>query len=55
VNWNFRGVALPAGTHTLRLHHSPAWLSAALPFSALAWLGLLVGCVRRLGHPDGEE
>lgn len=47
INWNFRGVVVGPGTHTLSLRYAPAWLSAALPFSALAWLGLLAAVVRR--------
>jgi len=47
VNWNFRGIRVPAGTSTVQMVYRPAWLSAAVPMASLAWLGLLFGFIRR--------
>jgi uncharacterized membrane protein YfhO len=55
VNWTFRGVVVPPGHHTVELKYQPQWLSASLPVSLLAWLGLLLGLVIRQTGPVGEE
>jgi len=56
VNWNFRGVRVPAGEHTVVLRYIPSWLSSALPLSSLAWLALLFGFwTRPVPTGRGEE
>ena len=47
VNWNFRGVRVPAGTSTVEWIYHPAWLTAAFPLASLSWVGLLLGLRRR--------
>jgi len=55
VNWTFRGVVVPPGHHTVELEYQPQWLSASLPVSLLAWLGLLLGLGLRQTGRVGEE
>jgi hypothetical protein len=55
VNWTFRGVVVPPGHHIVEFKYQPEWLSASLPVSVLAWLGLLLGLALRQTGRVGEE
>jgi len=55
VNWTFRGVVVPPGHHSVELRYQPEWLSASLPVSLLAWLGMILGVALRRPDRLGEE
>ena len=52
VNGAFRGVALPPGTHEVRMWFSPAILWWSMVVSAAAWLAALAVLLRRRGKPE---
>lgn len=59
VNTFLRGVALPAGEHTIRFVYRPTWLIPAVVITLLAlviWMAIVIPAIRRgiarLRHPD---
>lgn len=54
VDGVLRGVCVPAGTHTVTLRFSPPILWIGAGVSLLAWLGIVIGVIRRPDQPPDD-